>query len=85
MAKSIAEQKAELAKKLADLDRQEKEQREKQERIAGRVVMQAAESDPTFNSQLHALLDKHLTGKRDRAAFSLPPKVSSTPVAYANG
>lgn len=82
MPGNIADEKARLKARLAELEAAEKAEREKQEKIAGRVALKEADADPAFAEQLRSLLDRHLTGKRERAAFGLEgrkPAASKSP------
>jgi len=84
MASPLAEEKAKLKARLAEIEQAERADRQKREMIAGRVVLNVAEADSTFDDQLRRMLDTCLTRKRERAAFGLDTKDDNGETAAAD-
>lgn len=64
-----------LEAKLAALEKREAEKRKKDEakraELAGRAVLKRANADPGFAAELRAVLERTVTGRRNRALFDL--------------
>jgi hypothetical protein len=76
--RKLLEKKKRLKEQLADLEKQETEQRRKDDRmraqLAGRAVLDHAKANPEFAAALRGILDASISARRDRELFDLAEK-----------
>jgi len=82
----LSERAAQIQTQIKQLRQQDQDQqrknRQRRERLAGAVLLEAAERGELPREQFLALLDTHLTRPRDRELFELPidpPALESMP------
>lgn len=75
--------KQDIEKRLAEIEKADRKQREKQDKrraeLAGQAVLKHARKDEAFARQLRTILDAEITGVRMRALFDLPAKPAAAP------
>lgn len=80
--RKLLEKKKRLKEQLAELEKQEAEQRRKDDRtralLAGRAVLDHAKADLEFAAVLRSILDASISAKRDRELFDLAERPTQT-------
>lgn len=79
---SLAQEKAALKKRLAEIAKAERAEDEQRTQLIGRVVRDAAKTDQALKAQLDRILHQHVKGKANRRLLGLTPGFSdATPKA----
>ena len=77
--KSLAQEKADLKKRLSEIEQAEKAQARERLFVIGEAVEAEAKADIEFATRLQSILDQRVKGKKKRELLGMSVPVSSAP------